>query len=91
MNNKLLKSWGNVEVRTTSINNISSNKPCQLDIGNLNSYGDCCLPLQKISTIEKNFRKMYPESLEWEKIVKEIDPKNNYQSELSNRLGLKKW
>ena len=40
---------------------------------------------------EKNFRKMYPEFLEWEKIVKEIDPKNNYQSELSNRLGLKKW
>ena len=40
---------------------------------------------------EKNFRKMYPESLEWEKIVKEIDPKNTYQSELSNRLGLKKW
>ena len=32
---------------------------------------------------KKNFRKMYPESLEWEKIVKEIDPKtlisHNYQ------------
>jgi len=54
MNNKLLKSWGNLEVRNTSINNISNNKPSQLDIGNLNSYGDCCLPLQKISTIEKN-------------------------------------
>ncbi len=40
---------------------------------------------------KKNFRKMYPESLEWEKIVKEIDPKNTYQSQLSNRLGLKKW
>lgn len=40
---------------------------------------------------EKNFRKMYPESLEWEKVVKEIDPNNTYQSELSNRLGLKKW
>ena len=40
---------------------------------------------------KKNFRKMYPESLEWEKIVKQIDPNNTYQSELSNRLGLKKW
>ena len=50
MNNKLLKSWGNIEVENTS----TSNKPNHLDIGNLNSYGDCCLPLQKVSTIDKN-------------------------------------
>jgi len=50
MNNKLLKSWGNIKVEYTSNNN----KPNHLDIGNLNSYGDCCLPLQKVSTILKN-------------------------------------
>ena len=50
MNNKLLKSWGNIEVENTSTNN----KPNHLDIGNLNSYGDCCLPLQKVSRIDKN-------------------------------------
>ena len=40
---------------------------------------------------EENFKLMYPEYYEWEKIVKEIDPKNLYQSYLSKRLGLKKW
>jgi len=54
MNNKLLKSWGNIEVENTSTNSTTSNKPNHLDIGNLNSYGDCCLPLQKVSTIDKN-------------------------------------
>ena len=48
--------------------------------------------LAKDSTLDKkNFRSMYPESFEWEKIVKSIDPKNLYQSKLSNRLGLKGW
>ena len=50
MNNKLLKSWGNIEVENTS----TTNKPNHLDIGNLNSYGDCCLPLQKVSKIDNN-------------------------------------
>ncbi|MEL0125346.1 MAG: hypothetical protein VW827_06775 [Alphaproteobacteria bacterium] len=48
--------------------------------------------LAKDSTLDKkNFRSMYPESFEWEKIVKSVDPKNLYQSKLSNRLGLKGW
>jgi len=34
---------------------------------------------------------MYPEFAEWEKVVKFADPKNLYQSNLSKRLGLKKW
>ncbi len=40
---------------------------------------------------EECFKLMYPEYSEWENIVKEVDPKNLYQSELSSRLGLKKW
>lgn len=48
--------------------------------------------LAKDSTLdEENFKLMYPEYYEWEKIVKEIDPNNLYQSYLSKRLGLKKW
>jgi decaprenylphospho-beta-D-ribofuranose 2-oxidase len=40
---------------------------------------------------EECFKLMYPEYSEWKNIVKEVDPKNLYQSELSSRLGLKKW
>ena len=40
---------------------------------------------------EENFKLMYPEYSEWKNIVKEVDPKNLFQSELSSRLGLKKW
>lgn len=40
---------------------------------------------------EENFKLMYPEYSKWKNIVKEVDPKNLYQSELSSRLGLKKW
>ena len=54
MNNKSLKSWGNIEIENTSTSNISDGKPNQLDIGNLNSYGDCCLPIQKVSTVDKS-------------------------------------
>ena len=48
--------------------------------------------LAKDSTLdEKNFKSMYPEFAEWEKVVKFADPKNLYQSNLSKRLGLKNW
>ena len=57
----------------------------------LSSFNGKIYLAKDLTLDEKNFRKMYPESLKWEKIVKEIDPKNTYQSELSNRLGLKKW
>ena len=57
----------------------------------LSSFNGKIYLAKDLTLDEKNFRKMYPESLKWEKIVKEIDPKNIYQSELSNRLGLKKW
>ena len=53
MNNNPIKSWGNIEAVNTATKNKPSDVQSQLDIGNLNSYGDCCLPLQKISTIDK--------------------------------------
>jgi len=37
------------------------------------------------------FREMYPNYKEWENTIKKLDPKNIYQSALSNRLGLKSW
>ena len=54
MKNINLKTWGNVPIQNS--NNIHSNeeKLSYLDIGNLNSYGDCCLPLSNISKINKN-------------------------------------
>ena len=54
MNNKSIKSWGNLEIVNTSSYNLLTNKPNHLDVGNLNSYGDCCLPLQKVFKIDKN-------------------------------------
>ena len=48
--------------------------------------------LAKDSTLNTNeFREMYPNYKEWEKTIKKLDPKNIYQSALSNRLGLKSW
>ncbi len=48
--------------------------------------------LAKDSTMnESEFKSMYSNFDKWEKIVKKIDPDNIFQSELSNRLGLKKW
>ena len=48
--------------------------------------------LAKDSTLNiDEFQKMYPEYRQWKKIIKKIDPKNIYQSELSYRLELKKW
>jgi RNA polymerase subunit RPABC4/transcription elongation factor Spt4 len=34
---------------------------------------------------------MYKNYEEWKGIVKNIDPENYFQSELSKRLGLKQW
>lgn len=48
--------------------------------------------LAKDSTLkEREFKLMYDNYPDWKNIVKKIDPKNVYQSELSHRLGLKKW
>jgi len=48
--------------------------------------------LAKDSTLNRDeFRKMYPEYNDWIKVIKQIDPKNIYQSALSDRLGLKTW
>ena len=48
--------------------------------------------LAKDSTLNVDeFREMYPKFKEWEKVLKKLDPNNIYQSELSSRLGLKKW
>ena len=51
---------------------------------------ECKIYLAKDSTLtEKEFKDMYPNWKEWEDIVKKIDPKNFFQSKMSNRLGLK--
>ena len=48
--------------------------------------------LAKDSTLtEKEFKSQYENFGKWSKIVKTIDPNNLFQSELSYRLGLKKW
>ena len=44
MKNSNLKSWGNLYAETHNEYNSSSNSSF-LDIGNLNSYGDSCIPL----------------------------------------------
>lgn len=40
---------------------------------------------------EENFLHMYPQIKEWRKSVQYFDPKNKFQSSLSNRLGIKNW
>ena len=57
----------------------------------LASHGGKIYLAKDFTLDEKNFKLMYPEFFEWEKIVKSLDPKNLYQSNLSKRLGLKKW
>lgn len=48
--------------------------------------------LAKDSTLDENeFKSMYPEFHKWQKIVKKLDPNKIFQSELSDRLGLKNW
>lgn len=48
--------------------------------------------LAKDSTLNQNeFSKMFNNLEEWRDIVKKIDPKNLFQSELSKRLGIKNW
>jgi len=46
--------------------------------------------LAKDSTLnEREFKNMYPAFENWQKIVKDIDPKNIFQSKMSQRLGIK--
>ena len=40
---------------------------------------------------EKHFKQMYPNYNNWEKLLKKIDPSSKFQSQMSNRLGLKQW
>lgn len=48
--------------------------------------------LAKDSTLNQDeFKEMYKNYEEWKGIVKNIDPENYFQSELSKRLGLKQW
>lgn len=48
--------------------------------------------LAKDSTLnEKEFHSMYPNLQSWRKIVKNIDPENILNSQMSNRLGIKNW
>lgn len=48
--------------------------------------------LAKDSTLNQDeFKEMYKNYEEWKNVVKKIDPKNSFQSELSKRLGLKEW
>ena len=34
---------------------------------------------------------MYPNYRDWSMVVREVDPDKKFQSEMSLRLGLKKW
>lgn len=40
---------------------------------------------------ENSFNSMYTNIKQWKKIVKYYDPKNQFQSDLSYRLGMKNW
>lgn len=53
MKNSIIKSWGNFSSETINSNK-TSGALSHLDIGNLNSYGDCCLPLNSVSKVFKN-------------------------------------
>ena len=44
-----------------------------------------------ISLNEEEFKSMYPNYRDWSMVVKEVDPDKKFQSEMSLRLGLKKW
>lgn len=48
--------------------------------------------LAKDCTLEENeFKEMYTNHTTWSKLVKNIDPENIFQSQMSKRLGLKNW
>ena len=48
--------------------------------------------LAKDSTLnDKEFHSMYPNLQSWRKVVKNIDPENIINSQMSNRLGIKNW
>ena len=44
-----------------------------------------------ISLNEEEFKSMYPNYRDWLMVVKGVDPDKKFQSEMSVRLGLKKW
>ncbi len=44
-----------------------------------------------ISLNEEEFKSMYPNYRDWSMVVREVDPDKKFQSEMSLRLGLKKW
>ena len=44
-----------------------------------------------ISLNEEEFKSMYSNYKEWSEVVKEVDPGKKFQSEMSVRLGMKKW
>ena len=48
--------------------------------------------LAKDSTLNQDeFKRMYKNYNEWKTVLKSLDPNNDFQSELSKRLGLKEW
>ena len=48
--------------------------------------------LAKDSTLNQDeFKRMYTNYNDWKVVLKSLDPKNDFQSELSKRLGLKEW
>lgn len=67
------------------------NEKIRIKILDLLLLYECKINLSKDTILDYNyFNKMYPESIEWKKIVKKYDPNNYFQSGLSKRLNLKK-
>ena len=54
MNKNKLASWGNIVKNDLKKDSYNKSSLSKLDIGNLNSYGDCCLPSESISKIMKS-------------------------------------
>jgi decaprenylphospho-beta-D-ribofuranose 2-oxidase len=48
-----INSWGNIYTIKTPDSKDVSFKTSVLDVGNLNSYGDCCIPKEAISSLNK--------------------------------------
>ena len=49
VNKNKLASWGNIVKNDLKWESSKKSSLSKLDIGNLNSYGDCCLPSESIS------------------------------------------
>lgn len=54
-------------------------------------YGGKIYLAKDFTLNEELFKKMFSNYEKWEEVVREIDPNNFFQSELSKRLGLKQW